>query len=45
MSPQQRDEVMNSDRFRSTFNDQERSTLRGLLDSGFNPAENSGGPR
>jgi hypothetical protein len=28
---------MNSDRFRNSFNDQERETLRGLLDSGFNP--------
>lgn len=44
MSPEQRDQELNSDRFRSSFNDQERSTLRGLLDSGFNPAENNGGP-
>ena len=44
MSPEQREQELNSDRFRSTFNDQERSTLRGLLDSGFNPADNNGGP-
>ena len=44
MPPDQREEVMNSDRFKSTFNDQERSTLKGLLDSGFNPADNNGGP-
>jgi len=45
MPPDQQQQVMNSDRFKSSFNDQERSTLRGLLDSGFNPAENNGGPR
>ena len=45
MPPDQQEQVINSDRFRSTFNDQERSTLRGLLDSGFNPEENNGGPR
>lgn len=44
MSPEQQDHVLNSDRFRSTFNDQERSTLKGLLDSGFSPEENNGGP-
>lgn len=44
MPPDQQEQVMNSDRFKSTFNDQERSTLKGLLDSGFNPAENNGGP-
>jgi hypothetical protein len=44
MPPEQQQQVMNSDRFRSSFNDQERSTLKGLLDSGFNPAENNGGP-
>lgn len=44
MSPDQQQQVLNSDRFRSQFNDQERSTLRGLLDSGFNPEENNGGP-
>lgn len=46
MPPDQQEQTMNSDRFRSTFNDQERSTLRGLLDSGFNPEDsNAGGPR
>lgn len=44
MPPEQQQQVLNSDRFRSQFNDQERSTLRGLLDSGFNPEENNGGP-
>jgi hypothetical protein len=45
MPPDQQQQVMNSDRFRSTFNDQERATLRGLLDSGFNPETNNGGPQ
>ena len=46
MPPDQQEQTMNSDRFRSTFNDQERSTLKGLLDSGFNPEDsNAGGPR
>jgi hypothetical protein len=45
MPPDQQEQVMNSDRFRSTFSDQERSTLKGLLDSGFNPEENNGAPR
>jgi len=45
MPPDQQEQVINSDRFRSTFNDQERSTLKGLLDSGFNPEENNGGPK
>jgi hypothetical protein len=44
MPPDQQEQVMNSDRFRSSFSDQERSTLKGLLDSGFNPEENNGGP-
>jgi hypothetical protein len=44
MSPGQQQQVMNSDGFKSTFNDEERSTLKGLLDSGFNPGENNGGP-
>jgi len=44
MPPDQQQQVINSDRFRSEFNDQERSTLKGLLDSGFNPEENNGGP-
>jgi|SRR5215469_15853717 len=44
MPPDQQQQVMNSDRFRSQFDDQERSTLKGLLDSGFNPEENNGGP-
>ena len=44
MPPEQQQQVLNSDRFRSQFNDQERSTLKGLLDSGFNPEENNGGP-
>ena len=46
MPPDQQEQTMNSDRFRSTFNDQERATLKGLLDSGFNPEDsNAGGPR
>jgi phage-related protein len=46
MPPDQQEQTMNSDRFRSTFNDQERATLKGLLDSGFNPQDsNAGGPR
>ena len=44
MSPEQQDQVLNSDRFRSDFNDQERSTLKGLLNSGFAPETNNGGP-
>jgi hypothetical protein len=44
MPPDQQEQVINSDRFRSDFNDEERSTLKGLLDSGFNPADNNGGP-
>jgi Protein of unknown function (DUF3106) len=46
MPPDQQEQTLNSDRFRQTFNDQERSTLKGLLDSGFNPEDsNGGGPR
>ena len=46
MPPDQQEQTMNSDRYRSTFNDQERATLKGLLDSGFNPEDsNAGGPR
>ena len=37
MPPEQQQQVMNSERFQSTFNDQERSTLNRLLNSGFNP--------
>src|SRR5690348_17339988 len=44
MPPDQREQVMNSAQFKSTFNDQERSTLKGLLDSGFTPGNNNGGP-
>ena len=44
MPPEQQEQVLNSDRFRSSFNDQERSTLKGLLDSGFTPGTNNGGP-
>jgi phage-related protein len=42
MPPDQQEQVINSDRFRSDFNDEERATLKGLLDSGFNPGENNG---
>jgi len=45
MPPDQREQVINSDRFRSTFSDDERATLKALLDSGFNPADNNGGPQ
>jgi hypothetical protein len=45
MPPDQQQQVINSDRFRSDFNDEERSTLKGLLDSGFTPSENNGSPR
>ena len=34
MSPEERDRVMNSDRFKSTLNENERSILGGLLQSG-----------
>ena len=44
MPPDQREQEMNSPQFKSTFNDQERSTLKGLLDSGFTPGNNNGGP-
>jgi hypothetical protein len=37
MPPDQRQQVLNSERFQSTFSDQERSTINRLLDSGFNP--------
>jgi hypothetical protein len=46
LPPQQRQRMAQRMRaMESTFNDQERSTLKGLLDSGFNPEENNGGPR
>jgi hypothetical protein len=45
MPPDQQEQSLNSDRLRSSFSDEERSTLRGLLDSGFNPEENNTGPR
>ena len=52
MPPEERDRVMNTDRFKGTFNDNERSILNGLLQSGVDfsggghPADdNSTAPR
>jgi len=44
MPPERQQQTLNSEEFRSNFNDQERTTLKGLLDSGFNPETNNGGP-
>jgi len=45
MPPDQQQQTLNSQDFRSNFNDQERTTLKGLLDSGFNPENNNAGPQ
>src|SRR5262245_53606971 len=44
MSPEERDRVINSDRFKSTLNENERSILSGLLQSGVDLGGGSQGP-
>jgi len=44
MTPEERDREMNSDRFKSTLNENERSILSGLLQSGVDLGGGSQGP-